>query len=96
MKDHKCTILVSGVTTFVSRFSPDNHSFVYTASSHGQTVVMRQAWKDGALLGPPKAVLTLPFALPEVYGGNAYDISATSQRTSTPAPAATTIFAISP
>ena len=75
MKDHKCTVIVPGVTTFVSRFSPDNHSFVYTASSHGQTVVMRQAWKDGALLGPPRAVLTLPFALREDYGGNAYDIS---------------------
>jgi hypothetical protein len=36
---------------------------------------MRQAWKDGALLGPPKVVLTLPFALREDYGGNAYDIS---------------------
>ncbi|MGB8321767.1 MAG: protein kinase [Candidatus Acidiferrum sp.] len=73
--DKKCTLLVPDVDTFIARFAPDNRSFVYTANSGGRTILYRQLWKDGNLVGPPKPILTFPFALREDYSGNAYDIS---------------------
>jgi serine/threonine protein kinase/Tol biopolymer transport system component len=75
MSDHKCTALVPGILTFMARFTPDNRSFLYTSNTQGQSTVYRQNWKDGALVGQPKAALNFPFALREDYGGNAYDMT---------------------
>jgi serine/threonine protein kinase/Tol biopolymer transport system component len=73
--DKKCTNLIPGVATFVIHMSPDGKSLLYPASSHGETSLLRQPWKDGKLAGPAQVAFKLPFAFRQDYGGNAYDFS---------------------
>jgi hypothetical protein len=73
--DKKCTVLVSGVTTFLPRLSRDEKSILYTISSRGQVLLYRVPWSDGKITGPAKEILKLPFAFPQRFEGNAYDIA---------------------
>ncbi len=73
--DKKCTNLIPGVATFVVHVSPDGKSLLYPSSSHGETTLFRQPWKDGKLAGPAQVALKLPFAFRQNYGGNAYDFA---------------------
>jgi len=73
--DRRCTAVLPGVMTFFPRFSADGKSILYAVSSRGEVVVNRLAWNDGKAAGSPLPVLKLPFAFPQGYGGNAYDIA---------------------
>ena len=73
--DKKCTPLKPNLPTYVARFAPDGKSFIYIATSHGETTVFRQPWLNGSLIGTAKPALKFPFAIREDYQGNAYDIS---------------------
>jgi hypothetical protein len=64
-----------GVATFAVHRSPDGKSFLYATSSHGETILSRQPWKDGKITGPAQVALKLPFAFRQDYAGNAYDFS---------------------
>jgi serine/threonine protein kinase len=73
--DKKCTTLVPNVVTFLPRFSADGKSVLYTVSTRGEVTLYRLPWVDGKVAGTPQAVLKLPFAFAQRYGGNAYDIA---------------------
>ncbi len=73
--DKKCTVLKSGITTYLAMYSADGKSFLYSLASHGETTIFRQPWRNGVPIGPPVAALKLPFALREDYGGNAFAVS---------------------
>ncbi len=73
--DKKCTVLKSGLATYVGLFSPDGKSILYPLSAHGETVVYRQPWHNGVAVGSPVPALKLPFAVREDYDGNAYFFS---------------------
>jgi len=73
--DKKCTTLVSGVTTFLPRFSQDQKYVLYTTSSRGEVTLFRVPWSSGKLTGRPQVVLKLPFAFAQRFQGNAYDIA---------------------
>ena len=73
--DKKCTVLKSGIATYVGLFSPDGKSFLYPLSAHGETVVYRQPWHNGVAVGSPVPAMRLPFAVREDYDGNAYFFS---------------------
>ena len=75
LADKKCTTLVEGAQTFMSRFAPDGRSFTYPLAEGGQTVVYRQAWSAGRAIGKPEVALRIPFAMRTDYLGNAYDLS---------------------
>jgi hypothetical protein len=68
--------LLPGVATFNATFAHDGKSFLYAVASRGEVTVFRQSWRDGKLIGTPKAALTVPFSFPLGYAtGNAYDFS---------------------
>ena len=73
--DKTCTTLVPNVTTFLPRFSADGKSILYTISARGEVSVYRMPWLAGKVAGESKLVLKLPFAFPQRYAGNAYDIA---------------------
>jgi len=73
--DGKCSAVLPGVATFFPRFSADGKSILYTVSSRGEVIVNRLPWHDGKGTGSPEPALKLPFAFPQNYGGNAYDIA---------------------
>jgi serine/threonine protein kinase len=73
--DKKCTILKSGITTYLAMYSNDGKSFLYSLASHGQTIIFRQPWRNGVPIGSPVLALKLPFALREDYNGNAFVVS---------------------
>jgi serine/threonine protein kinase/Tol biopolymer transport system component len=73
--DKKCTTLKPGITTYFTMFAKDGKSFYYSLTSHGETTIWRQPWRNGALVGSPVPALKLPFALREDYGGNAYSVA---------------------
>jgi serine/threonine protein kinase len=75
LSDRKCTQLVPNVTTFVTRFSLDRKSVLYTLSSRGLVILYRVPWSDGKVTGTPQTVLKLPFAFAQSFGGNAYDVA---------------------
>jgi serine/threonine protein kinase len=75
LADHKCTMLKSGITTYLTMFAKDGKSFIYSLASHGQTTIWRQPWHNGVMVGSPVPALKLPFALREDYNGNAYSIA---------------------
>jgi hypothetical protein len=63
------------VETQPTRFAPDGKSFLYADFSRAGVTLYRQAWRDGKLIGKPKAALRLPFGFNLFYGGNALDFS---------------------
>jgi serine/threonine protein kinase len=75
LADKKCTSLKPGITTFVSMYSEDGKSFLYSLASHGETTIFRQPWRNGTPIGSPVAALKVPFALREDYDGNAFAVS---------------------
>jgi Tol biopolymer transport system component len=73
--DKKCTPLVPGVVTFFPRVSTDGKYVLYTISSRGEVSLYRLPWLNGEATGPAHVILKLPFAFPQRFGGNAYDIA---------------------
>lgn len=73
--DKKCTVLKPELATYLAYFAPDGKSFIYAVTTHGETTIYRQPWRNGVDIGPPIAALKLPFALREDFGGNAYFVS---------------------
>jgi serine/threonine protein kinase len=73
--DKKCTELKPGIATFFVLFGPDDKSILYSIPAHGETVVYKQPWRDGALSGSPLAILKIPVAVREDYNGNAFTIA---------------------
>jgi serine/threonine protein kinase/Tol biopolymer transport system component len=73
--DKKCTPLKSGITTFLTMFAKDGKSFVYSLTSHGETTIWRQPWRNGVIVGAPVPALKLPFAMREDYNGNAFSVA---------------------
>ena len=73
--DKKCTVLESGITTYLAMFAKDGKSYLYSLASHGETVIWRQPWHNGVAVGSPVPALKLPFSLREDYGGNAYSVA---------------------
>jgi len=73
--DKTCTALLPGVVTFGMVMSPDGKSFLYAVPSERDVSIHRQPWRDGKLNGPDQIALKLPFAIPLLAGGNAYDFS---------------------
>jgi Tol biopolymer transport system component len=68
-------MLVPGISTFFPRFSRDGKSLTYTISARGEVTLYRVPWSNGKLIGVAEPVWKLPFAFPQNYSGNAYDIS---------------------
>ena len=75
LADKKCIPLVPGVTTFIPRFGRDGKSVLYSISSRGEVTLYRVPWADGKVQGRPQEILKLPFAFPQRFEGNAYDIA---------------------
>ena len=75
LADRKCTTLVPGMTTFIPRFSQDGKFILYSISARGEVILYRIPWSNGKITGPSQQVLKLPFAFPQRFGGNAYDIA---------------------
>ena len=73
--DGKCTPLLKGVETYNATFTHDGKSFFYPVVSRGQVLIYRQQWAAGKLVGSQQIAVTVPFAFPLTYRGNAYDIS---------------------
>jgi Tol biopolymer transport system component len=65
---------VPGAISFFPHFGADGKSVVYSDSARGEVMVYRVPWSDGKL-GQPQQVFKLPFAFPQGYAGNAYDVS---------------------
>jgi Tol biopolymer transport system component len=74
LADKKCTPVVPGAITFLPRFGADGKSVIYSDSVRGEVIVSRVPWADGQV-GKPQQVFKLPFAFPQRYDGNAYDVS---------------------
>jgi len=75
VSDKKCTTLIPDVTTFFPKFSSDDKWLLYSVSSRGEVTLYRSPWADGKITGKPQVAFKLPFAFPQRFGGNAYDIS---------------------
>ncbi len=75
ISDKKCSVLVPGVTSFYPRFSRDGKYVIYTVSSRGEVTLYRLPWHDGKATGPAQVVLKVPFAFPQNFNGNAYDVA---------------------
>ena len=75
LAEKTCSVLVPDVTTFIPRFSHDGKYILYTVSTSGGVVVYRLPWLDGKSTGPAQVVTKLPFAFPQAFGGNAYDMA---------------------
>ncbi len=73
--DKKCTVLVPGVTSFFPHFSRDGKYVLYTLSTRGEVTLYRLPWLDGKAAGPVQTVLKLPFAFPQFFEGNTYDVA---------------------
>ncbi len=75
LETHQCSDLLPGVGSFIAKFTPDGRSFFYTTSTPTAVTIHRQPWRDGKLTGASQVVARLPFAFPQDYNGNAYDIA---------------------
>jgi serine/threonine protein kinase len=73
--DNKCTLLLRGVATFGATFTRDGKAFQFASPLRREVKIYRQPWNDGKVTGPQQVVLTLPFAFPLSFGGNAYDFT---------------------
>jgi hypothetical protein len=61
ISDGKCVSLIPGVKTARLRFAPDGKSILYATVSGGESLIFRQGWNDGKLIGTPKVALKVPF-----------------------------------
>ena len=75
LTEKKCTALKPGLASYFALYGRDGKSFLFESTSHGQTGVYRQPWRNGEVSGQPQQVLVLPFAVREDFGGNASAIS---------------------
>jgi serine/threonine protein kinase/Tol biopolymer transport system component len=75
LADHKCSMLVPGVTTFSGIFAPDDKSFLYAVSERGSATIYRVPWSSGRTTGGAQVAYKVPFAFSIAYGGNGYDFS---------------------
>jgi hypothetical protein len=75
LADHKCSMLVPGVTTFSGIFASDDKSFLYAISERGPATIYRVPWSSGRTTGGPQVAYKVPFAFSIAYGGNGYDFS---------------------
>lgn len=75
LADHKCTMLVPGVTTFSVSFAPDHKAILYAVTERGSDAIYRVPWADGKLSGTPQAAYKVPCSFSIAYGGNGYDFS---------------------
>ena len=75
LADKTCTNLVPHVAVFFPHISPDGKSVFYTISERGQVTLFRLPWANGKATGRASQVWKLPFAFPQRYAGNAYDVS---------------------
>jgi serine/threonine protein kinase/Tol biopolymer transport system component len=75
LADRKCDVIVPGVATLVAKFSRDGKSVLYAVSSREETIIYRQSWQNGKVIGPAQIAVKLPFVFPQSYAGNAYDFS---------------------
>jgi serine/threonine protein kinase len=73
--EKKCTLLKPGIATYLAMYADDGKSFYYSLAAHGETIIFRQPWRNGAPIGSPVPALKLPFALREDYNGNAFVVS---------------------
>jgi hypothetical protein len=73
--DRKCILLLPGVATFGATLASDGKSFMYAVTSRGEVTIFRQPWRDGKLIGASQVALSVRFAFPMSYRGNAYDFS---------------------
>lgn len=63
ISDGKCVSLIPGVKTDRLRFARDGKSILYATISGGETLIFRQGWNDGKLIGTPQVALKVPFSL---------------------------------
>lgn len=75
LADRKCTSLLPDLNTLNVHFSADGKAILYLQASHGETIIYRQPWHDGKIVGPAQPAVKLPFAFHQGYSGNAYDFS---------------------
>ncbi len=75
LADKKCTTLKSGLATYIAMYSGDGKSYLYSLAAHGETIIFRQPWHNGAPIGSPVPALKVPLALREDYNGNAFAVS---------------------
>jgi hypothetical protein len=73
--DKKCSRLLPRVISFVPRFSQDGKHILYATSARGEVTLFRVPWANGKLTGQSQVVIKLPFAFPQRFQGNAYDIA---------------------
>jgi len=74
ISERKCIPLLLGVRTGAI-FAQDGRSFLYGVSSRGETLIYRQLWKDGKIIGTPQVALKLPFSFPFNYSDFSRDLS---------------------
>lgn len=75
LADKKCTLLKPDITTYIAMYAADGKAFLYAETSHGETVIYRQPWKNGTPYGSPTPALKLPLALREDYAGNGFVVA---------------------
>jgi serine/threonine protein kinase/Tol biopolymer transport system component len=75
VKDKKRILLVPGVATFATHYSPDGNSALYALASRGEVTFYRQALRNDDPVGKPQIALKLPFTFRLFYQGNAFDFS---------------------
>jgi Tol biopolymer transport system component len=73
LADGKCIPLLPELSSLVVHFASDGKSILYMGSSHGETTIYRQPWRDGKLAGAVQTAAKLPFAFRQGYSGNAYE-----------------------
>ncbi len=75
LAEKKVIPVLPGVETFITRFSKDGKSILYTVAGKGDVLIYSAPWSDGKLTGEPKVAVRLPFTFPLSFNGNAYDFS---------------------
>ncbi len=75
LREKKCISLKPGLASYFALYSHDGKSFLFGTTTHGQTAIFRQAWRNGELQGEPQRVMVFPFAIREDYLGNAWAVS---------------------
>jgi hypothetical protein len=74
LSDGKCTALLPDVFTWTTIFARDGKSFLYAVSALDGTIIYRQRWKDGKLVGSPSVEVKVPINL-SGFLGDSYSFS---------------------